>query len=371
MLESVYRNEAPRADGSLPGMAAKSVRTDHPFGAQWTFRTFFASARNYLPAATAQEIARVDELLYNPFVVCGRQGTGKTHLLRAIANELCRTVPVESIYFGSIEHVSKVYTSSSKEENIKSREFFYPYKVFIIDDLHQVKNSTELQEEIINIFDHFYDNKKQMIFSCGEKISSDVFVNQKLKSRIKSGLIVNLYEPEIDIRIKYIQSICRSKSIKLAKDQMLTLAQRYRDIRSLQGVLLKIQACKRVLPQGGSEQDWTMLLEQSGEWSAAGRVSAQDILDITARELGVPVTLLLGSERSRKVVYARQMAMFLCRTLLGASFPELGRLFGNKDHSTVMYAVKKIHQLQQNNHGTNELVTRLLHICRQQSRSAA
>ncbi len=336
-------------------------RTDYPFGQQQTFESFIRNNKNHFPLSMAEEVAKQMEIQFNPLIICGENGSGKSHLLRAIGNELSKTHGVEAIYFGNINDLYHGYMEKHQGNRHTARFKLSQYSFLLLDDFQQIRTVPDFQDELVNIFNLFYDQKKQMIFSCLDKPADYDFLNVPLKSRLEGGVIINLLEPDLDVRIKYIQHMCRIKKIKFSKEQMLTLAQRFKDFRFLQGILLKFFAFKKTMHKNITEKDFQQIISHTD--SKLSDIDPKLIIQTVAEHYGVPLKTLFESRRDNETVQARQMAMYLCRILLGLSYPELGRLFGGKDHSTVMYAVKKIEKLQNDNYDTKTLVTRLKKTC--------
>ncbi|MBG0777430.1 MAG: ATP-binding protein [Desulfovibrionaceae bacterium] len=335
---------------------------DYPFGRQFTFDRFFTNRKNYFPLASAREVARNETIQYNPFVICGGNGTGKTHLMRSIANEISRRAGRESIFFSTMEELVDLYRMAHAGDVFKARAHVCSHALLMLDDFQMVRDYEDVQEELIFLFNHFYDNGKQMIFGCADKVTSYGFLHPKLKSRLEWGLIVNLKDPDLDIRVQYIEHQCRLKHIQITREQMLTLARRFDDFRFLQGILLKLTAFRELVQKDIKDKDFEHILSHT-EHRPGARLSPEKVIVTVAEHFGVPVKELTGVKRHRNIVLARQVAMFLCRELISCSYPSLGKLFGGKDHSTAMYAIKKIKSMQQNDKDLKTVVTTLKKTC--------
>jgi chromosomal replication initiator protein len=179
---------------------------------------------------------------------------------------------------------------------------------------------------------------------------------------VEGGLVVTLKPHDLDVRTRYVKRLCQSKRLKLTKTQMLTLAQRFEDFRFLQGVLLKLFAFKELVHKEIQDQDFQSILQYAEE-TPTSRVDPEKIIRVVAEHLQVPEHELAGHKRSQTIVFARQMGIYLCRSLLGLSYPALGRLFGGKDHSTAMYAVKKMEERMAGDPSVKNLVTQLKKKC--------
>jgi chromosomal replication initiator protein len=357
-----YGNGQPKArDRGLPGPMAASY-VDFPFGRQFTFEDFLVNKKNYFPLASAREVAKQTTTVFNPFIICGEGGSGKTHLLKALANDVTRRIKADQVFFGTVDDVANVFTSMFPRDAFKARNWFSGFAYLFIDDFHTIGNNTGLQQEFITLFNQFYDERRQMVFTCSGKLTAYDFLDPKLKSRLEWGLIVNLKKPDLDIRVQYIEGQVKAKKIGLNKEQILTLAQRFRDFRYLQGILLKIVAYRELVSKDLSPQDFEDILAHTEE-KPTPSLDAETIINQVAAHFELAPRLIKSDKRQHHIVQARQTAMYLCRKLLGISLPRLGRLFGGKDHSTVLYAINKIKQLQEDNREMKNLLIDLEDKC--------
>lgn len=356
-----YQSAAPAAEAAEARMAgAKSI--DFPFGHQFTFDSFLTNKKNFFPLTTAREVAKQNDIIFNPFIVSGEAGSGKTHLIKAIANEISKKFSPESVFFGTVEDLYNLYNGDFDNDRFKARGHVYKYRFLFIDEFQLIKKYKGFQTELINLFNYFYDNKKQMIFCCSDKLPSYEFLDPKLKSRLEWGLIVNLKRPDLDIRVRYIEQYCRLKRINLTREQVLSLAQRFTDLRFLQGILLKFYAYKEFVNKTFTDRDFEQILSQTAG-TARKQIRPEVIIETVAEHFEVDRKDLTGNRRHNRVVRARQLAMFLCRELIGSSYPALGRLFGGRDHSTALYAIKKVKKMQDDNAEMKNIVTLLKRKC--------
>ena len=306
-----------------------------------TFDTFLVNHKNYFPLASAKEVVEKDAI-YNPFILYGESGSGKTHLCKAMFNAFTKINNEKKVFFGSFEDIRKIYTQ--KEKSLRS---LTSYTIFILDDFHEMQSFPEMQHEFLFIFNAFHDQKKQIILTTSERIGSLDFLEPCLKSRLEWGLMVALKQPDLDVRLQFIQSTCKGRNIELAADQMLTLAQHFFDFRSLQGCLLKILAFQKLVSPRMEQEDFQNILQ--GLESPTTEITHELIISIVAENMNVPETDIFSTKRHRNIVQARQTAMYLCRKLLKYSFPHIGSVFGGKDHSTAIYACNKIEKLKREN----------------------
>jgi len=354
-------NTQRQSGSSVTTQVTKKI--DFPFDRQFTFDTFLINKKNYFPLASAREVAKQSGSLFNPFIICGPNGSGKTHLMKAVGNEISKHHDCSKIFLGSMDEVNNLYSVKFKGDSFRARNHLFDFDFLFIDDLQQIREYPSLQPEVVNIFNHFYDNKKQMVFTCKDKISSYDFLDADLQSRLGWGLIVTLKEPDLEIRVGYIQQQCRYKKLPLSKEQVLTLAQRFSDFRYLQGVLLKLFAFRELVRKDLSQKDFEHILSNTEE-KTTDDLTPRRIMQVVCEHFNVNYKDLVGTKRHQQIAQARQVAMFLCRDMLSVSYPALGRTFGGKDHSTVLYSVKKIEQLQVDDNDLKQMLKTLKKKCR-------
>ena len=358
-----YRDNGA-ADRCKGVQAAEVVkRIDFPFGQESTFDTFLINKKNYFPIASAKEVSKQSGSLFNPFIICGPGGSGKTHLIKSVGNEISKKHDYSTLFMGTMDELNSLYAIQFRGDPFRARNHLFEYDFLFLDDFHKIREYPHFQQELVNIFNHFYDNKKQMVIACRDKVTSYDFLDESLQSRLGWGLIVTLKEPDLEIRVGYIQRQCRMKRLNLSKEQILTLAQRFTDFRYLQGILLKLFAFKELVKKDLTQKDFQHILSNTEE-KATDDLTPKKIMTVVSEHFNIHVKDLTGTKRHQHIAQARQVAMFLCRTMLNTSYPSLGRAFGGKDHSTVLYSVKKIDQLQEDDFDLKQLLKTLKQKCR-------
>jgi chromosomal replication initiator protein len=342
----------------LPGAAA-----DFPFGHRFTFDSFLVNEKNHFPLALAREVAQGGEVRYNPFLVCGPPGAGKSHLLRAMANAASRLRPVRTVYFGSVADIQSLFADAGANRH-EVRAAIAASQWLFLDELTDLKRSPEMEQELVVFFNAFHNAGKQMVFSSRERVGACDFLSPTLKSRLEWGLMVHLKAPDLDVRIAFVEAANRDKRLGLARDRIVTLASRFEGFRQLEGVLLRIEAFRRLSGKELSDAEFARHIRLS-EDQALPEVTPERIIAVCAEHFGLPAADITGQSRRKELVFARQAAMALCRTLLGMSYPALGKAFGGKDHSTVLYSIRKFQKIQDDDRETKLLFRQLAKKCRQ------
>lgn len=358
-----YQNRTGGNGHAAAPLELPTAAADFPFGHRFTFDTFLANEKNHFPLALAREAAQDAEVRYNPFLVCGPPGSGKSHLLRAMANAAARLHPTKSVFFGSLADIQNRFADAGANRH-EARAAIASSQWLFIDELTDLKRMPELEQELVVLFNAFHDAGKQMVFSSRERVGACDFFSPTLKSRLEWGLMVHLKAPDLDVRIASVETANREKRLGLARDQVVTLASRFDGFRQLEGVLLRIEAFRRHGGKELTEAEFNKHVRLS-EDQALPELTPERILAVCAEHFSLAVADLVGQSRRKELVFARQAAMTLCRTLLGMSYPALGKVFGGKDHSTVLYSIRKFQKIQDDDRETKLLFRQLAKKCRQ------
>ncbi len=307
---------------------------------RFDFDSFLVNHKNYFPLASAKEVATHKETIYNPFVLYGQSGSGKTHLCKAILNTLEHGTGPKNIFWGTFENLRKKISFMPGFQEVVDSD------ILIIDDFQEIESLQDSQHDFLSLFNAFYESGKQIVLATSRRVPEMNFLEPGLKSRLGWGLMVTIKRPDLDIRLQFITRTCQKRHIELSSEQMLTLAQHFSDFRSLQGGLLKILAFQNLISPRMGQEDFVNILKGLDAQTTT-ELTHEMIIAVVADHLSVPSSNILSSTRRQDVVFARQMAMYLCRKLLHYSFPQIGSIFGGKDHSTVIYACRKIKSLKE------------------------
>lgn len=351
----ILRNSAGAKSGTVHETGVRNVED--------SFAAFISNAKNAFPLAAAREIAAsaIGEA-YNPFLLCGRSGTGKTHLLRALAATFTRRNA--RVICQNAARFCAENTSWTRRPEL----FWEQCDALVLDDMQDLADQSAWQQKLIACMDACprdgrsftaspdHGGPRQMIFAHAGSAQALKDLDERLRSRLESGLVVELLEPDLDVRLRYLQTLSKERRLNLGREQLLYLAQRCAQFRLLQGLLLKVEAFAAVHGRSLTPADLENIVRTRGAERPQG---CREILNEVARGLNLRPEDILGARRRPDLVLARQVAMYLCRQKLGLSYPELGRAFGGRDHSTVIYAIKKIKKLLISNKGVQRLVTQL------------
>ncbi len=329
-----------------------------------TFEHFLPGSKNSFPVEIIRRIASGSEALgkFNPLVLWGTSGCGKTHLLRALANELI-TLNKGTVFYCTPDELKTHYEVAKNQR--RARQRILAYSVLIVDDLQKIYRMPSLQDELVLLMDALFDAGKQMVFAGLDKPGEAHDLNSSLRSRLESGLCLAIKRPDLTVRTQYIMDKCLLSNLSLRKEQVLALAVRFEGIRQLDGIIKRLSAYTSLSGRDLLDSDFESIMRHAGG-KALPEVTSSLIINLTAAHLDISPAEIIGSKRRQDIVAARQIAMYLCRDLLNSSYPELGKIFGGKDHSTIMYSVKKVEEnlkLDQDMHKTvKELKTKCLEV---------
>ena len=330
---SVARNAA--ANRETP-----SVQLDPRF----TFDTFVAASSNRLAHAAAQSVAEIPGRSYNPLFIYGASGLGKTHLLHAIGNYVQENYSQHRILYVTTETFLNDFVDALRmSATIAFKRRYRECDVLLIDDIQFMENKEGLQEEFFHTYNDLHGAGKQIVLTSDRAPRSIETLEDRLRSRFLSGLITEIDPPDLETRLAILRTKAESDSEDIADDVLEFIATHVKDnIRELEGALIRVTAFASLNGERVSLDLAERVLADIVSAGEPRRVTPQMILDATAASYGFSVESLIGPSRTRPLVTARQVAMYLTRSLTDYSYPAIARVFGGRDHTTVIHAVEKI-----------------------------
>lgn len=323
--------------------------------------TFIVNPKNALPLAVAREVAQAPkEPRYTPLVYYGKSGSGKTHLLRAIANAFSETYGAQAVFYGNAVECFQECAHKGTSAGLDT------YQAYCIDDIHLLLNDFPLQDKLLRLLEACLAGKKHCVCACSGSLVSKGFT-ESLRVRLARGRIVALKTPDLDVRMRFAQAQCMIRGIGMAQEHLLLLAQRCGHLSHLAEVLLKIADYAKLKQRPVEKQDIEKILKHS---SGHSQVTPQDIIHRVAAYFSLAPEDITGNKRKPALVFARQTAMYLCREILGSSYALLGHYFGGKNHSTVIYAIKKIEKYIVMHTTAHREITHIKNMCLQKNNEA-
>lgn len=344
----------PAAKPKLETAAAKPARTQEDVHAQtnlspdYTFGTLVEGKGNRIAAAAAQSIAENPGQGYNPFFLYGSTGLGKTHLVQAIGNELLKNRPDAKVrYMHSDDYVRSFMNAVRTNSYDVFKQQYKQYDLLIIDDIQFIKGKDRTMEEFFYLYNHFHNKKKQLILTCDVLPTQIEDMDARLKSRFSWGLTLELEPPELEMRVAILQKKAETAGVALNEDAAFFIANLIRsNVRELEGAFNRVSASSRFLNKP-IDIDLARKALQDIVASSYKVITADLIIDATAKYYRIKISDILGKKRTRNIARPRQVAMSLTKELTNLSLPNIGDAFGGRDHTTVMHGVKAVAKLRE------------------------
>ena len=321
---------------------ANRSRRASPMNPKYTFKNFVVGASNQFAHAACLAVAESPAQAYNPLFLYGGVGLGKTHLLNAIGNHIADTSDLRIAYVTTEQFTNEVINSIRYDKMMDLRKRFRNIDMLLIDDIQFLAGKERTQEEFFHTFNTLYEAHKQIVLSSDRSPKEIANTEERLQSRFGCGLIADLQPPDVETRIAILRKKSDDEGILLPEEVIQFLAANMKsNIRELEGSLVRLGAYTSLTGQP-IELDMAknVLRDLIGEKKKI--IAMDDIEEIVAARFHVKISDMKSRRRSKTLVHPRQIAMYLCRELTDASFPEIGRHFGGKDHTTIIHACKQI-----------------------------
>jgi chromosomal replication initiator protein len=340
------------------GRESPAVQLDTKF----TFETFVAASSNRLAHAAAQAVAETPGRSYNPLFIYGDSGLGKTHLLHAIGNYVTENYPRRKVLYVTTETFMNDFVDSLRTSTtLAFKRRYRDCDVLLIDDVQFMERKEGLQEEFFHTYNDLKGASKQMVLTSDRPPKSIETLEDRLRSRFLSGLITEIDPPDLETRLAILRSKSLSENQEVPDDVLEFIASHVKDnIRELEGALTRICAFAKLNKEPISLEQAEQVLSDLVLAGEPRRITPQIILEATSASYGFSMDAICGPSRTRPLVTARQVAMYLTRELTDYSYPAIGRVFGNRDHTTVIHAVDKIGGQMQERRQIYEQVTELI-----------
>jgi chromosomal replication initiator protein len=345
MVEAPVSVEEPALD-ECDEPPARALTPRRPLGLQprFTFEAFVTGPSNRFAHAAALAVAEAPARAYNPFFVYGGVGLGKTHLLHAIGHFVAANHPELSVTYVSVETFTNEFINALRDGGIRSfKDRYRSTDILLIDDIQSLQGREQTQEEFFHTFNALHDSGKQVVISSDRPPKAIATLEDRLRSRFEMGLITDVQPPDLETRIAILQKRVRADRYQVHEPEVLPfIAGRVStNVRALEGALTRVVAHGSISGRRITVELASEVLEDLFP-AAEGVLSIELIQSEVCRYYQVTLAELTGDKRTRRIVGPRQVAMYLSRELTDASLPAIGRAFGGRDHTTVMYAVQKV-----------------------------
>jgi chromosomal replication initiator protein len=362
----------PQRPAPAPGLGSQQPRPGLArLNPKYTFETFVIGSSNRFAHAAAVAVAEAPAKAYNPLFVYGDSGLGKTHLLHAIGHY------AQSLYSGlKVRYVSsEEFTNDfinmirdGKQDGFRRR--YRDVDVLLVDDIQFLENKEGTQEEFFHTFNTLHNASKQIVISSDRAPKRLVTLEDRLRSRFEWGLQTDVQPPELETRIAILRKKAVQDRLNAPPEALEYIASRITtNIRELEGALIRVTAFASLNRQSVDLQLAEFVLKDLIPETHGPDITASTIMGQTASYFGLSIDDLCGTSRSRVLVTARQISMYLCRELTDMSLPKIGQQFGGRDHTTVMHAERKIRSLMAERRAIYNQVTELTNRIKQQALS--
>lgn len=320
------------------------LNVDPQLNENFTFDNYIEGECNKLAGSVAHAIAeKPGETPFNPFFIYGNSGVGKTHLIQAIGAEVKRRSPQKNVIYLSANRFMRQYMDATKENNIPGFiKFFQQIDVLIVDDVQELAGKTGTELVFFQIFNHLQQNNKQIVMAADKKPIDIMGLEERLLTRFKAGMIVEIQTPDYDTRVGIIKKKMAKDGIELPNDVIDYIASNLTtNVREIEGSLVSLLARATL-----THCDVTMEVARSVVSNLVKNdnkeISVESIVNVVCEHYGIDNSVLQKNSRKREIVMARQIAMYLSKELTTTSLSTIGAKLGNRNHSTVLYACKSI-----------------------------
>lgn len=328
-------------ENPAPEKTGKPRRTVH-LNSKYTFGSFVVGSCNQFAHAAALAVAESPARAYNPLFLYGGVGLGKTHLLNAIGNFILEKRPGMRIaYLSSEQFTNEVINSIRYDKMLEFRNKYRGVDTLLMDDIQFIAGKERTQEEFFHTFNALYEAHKQIVLSSDRFPKEIPTIEERLRSRFEWGLIADLQVPDLETRIAILRKKAETEPIELSDEVAHLLAESIRgNVRELEGALIRVGAFSSLTGQPINLELARKILRDAVQIKKI--ITAEEIQRVVAERFHLKQAEMRSKKRTKTIVQPRQITMYLCRELTSLSFPEIGRHFGGKDHTTVMHACRQI-----------------------------
>jgi len=327
----------------------------------YTFETFVVGACNQFAHAAALAVAKNPAKSYNPLYIYGGAGLGKTHLMNAIGHSALGKHPrLKILYVTTEKFMNELINHIQYGKILEFRQKYRSIDLLLMDDIHYLSGRERTKEEFFHTFNHLYENQKQIVISSDCPPKEIPQLEERFSSRFEWGLIADLKPPDIETRIAILKKKAQVEGVSLPESVALFIADKvHSNIRELEGYLRRVIAYSSLK---GEKVDLDIAKEalKSLLDSMISVITVEKIQKLVCHQFKIKLAQLKSKNNSPKVAFPRQVAMYLCKEMAKVSLPEIGKKFGGKHHTTVLYSVRKIEKMRRKNPEFNKEINNLI-----------
>ena len=336
---------SPRSPTSVPQPVPPSA-PGSPLNERYTFERFVVGTNNQLAAAACHAVSEAPARMYNPLFIYGGVGLGKTHLMHAIGHAVLARDPTKRVAYVSSERFTNEMVLSIQDGRMPEfRRRYREIDLLLIDDIHFLGEKERTQEEFFHTFNALHDAQRQVVLTSDRPPKEINGLEERLVSRFEWGLVTDIKAPDLETREAILRKKAEDDRLVLADDVLQFVARNCRsNVRELEGAIIKLLAYSSL-----TRREITVELAREalgGVLAVAGskELSAEMIRAQVATRYGVTVDALISKKRTKELTVPRQVAMYLIREMLDLPLVEIGKLFGGRDHSTVIHSIQKVEE---------------------------
>ncbi|MGX1739010.1 chromosomal replication initiator protein DnaA [Corynebacterium flavescens] len=343
-LAAHYQQPEPHAARIPREAPAHDPNREKSLNPKHTFDSFVIGSSNRFANGAAVAVAENPARAYNPLFIWGGSGLGKTHLLHAAGNYAQLLHPGLRVKYVSSEEFTNDYINSLRDDRQESfKRRYRNLDILMVDDIQFLEGKESTQEEFFHTFNALHQANKQIILSSDRPPKQLVTLEDRLRTRFEGGLITDIQPPDLETRIAILMKKAAADGTIVDRSVLELIASRFESsIRELEGALIRVSAYSSLVNEPINLEMAEIALRDLAPDSADRQITAASIMQVTAEYFDIDVETLRGAGKKRAVAHARQLAMYLCRELTELSLPKIGAQFGGKDHTTVIYADRKI-----------------------------
>ena len=356
--------------GAMPGPMARTNGESRDevveLNPRYTFENFVIGRSNRFAHAAAQSVAEMPARKFNPLFIYGDAGLGKTHLLQAIASYVNDNYPTHRVrYVTSETFLNEFIESMHSDSRDAFKRRYRDIDVLLVDDVQFFEGKQETVEEFFHTFNHLHQTSRQVVLSS-DRPPDQIGIEDRLRSRFKQGLMTDIQPPELETRLAILRKKADLDASGIPADVLEFIATHITDnIRVLEGALIRVSAFASLTHEPLTVDRATQVLADLMAHDQPRPITPQLILDETSELFGFTIEEIISKHRQRPLVTARQIAMYVMRELTELSYPNIARVFGGRDHTTVIHAVEKIGALMSKDRQIYDQVTLLMQHVRQ------
>ena len=331
----------------------------------YSFEKFIEGSNNQFAKNAAISVASdPGNSSFNPLIVYGGVGLGKTHLIHSIGNAVLKKTPLANVVLATSEKFTLDFVNSLRKN--KTVEFAKKYRsadVLLIDDIQFFRGKEQTQEQFFHTFNELYQAGKQIVLTADRYPAEMQGLQDRLLSRFQSGLVVDIQPPDFEMRVAILMEKAEQNGVDLSYDIFEFIARHIKsNVRDLEGTIIRILARSSLMNQEIDHNLVRDVVKERAGKTITGDLTVEDVVRRVSEVSHVPEKEIVGKSRKMEIVEARQISMYLCRKIIGTSLNNIGVYFGGRDHTTVMHAVKTIDKKQEN----IERIGKMVHTLKQE-----